>query len=486
MKNVFLRLFVVAAILFLLAGICLAQHECFTIVVGKDASIDGSVIVGHNEDDGPPQIVNHRKIPRLRHPPDEKIALINGGMINQVKETWGYIWSEMPGLLFSDTYSNEWGVCVTSNNCPSREDSPEFTDGGISYMLRRLVAQRAKTAREGVRIAGELVERFGYDASGRTLVISDPDEGWFMCLINGKRWLAQRVPDDQVAMISNTYAVHGIDLADKHNSLGSSDIIEYAVSRGWYRPGGTDKFDFAAAYANPEAVSDSGNICRKWSALNRLSDTSFAIDDNLPFAVTPKRRVSPADVMAVLRSHYEGTELYKVNSRTGDPHLAGINSICNRNTQTSFVAQLRRDMPLEIGVVYWVCLGHPCSSVYIPFHWGITQFPREYDAGSEQPSPEDFIAKIIQPLFADTTSAFWTFSNFCFKVEAQYNNLSAKVRKEILGFENRAMLRQKKLEQEALKYYSKDREFALALLSNYSNDLLHSAFNLMNELLKEN
>ena len=164
------------------------------------------------------------------------ITLRNGGQLEQVEQTWAYIWSEMPGLLFSDSYLNEWGVCVASNNCPSREDKPDLTDGGINYMLRRLVIERAKTSREGVRIAGELVQRFGYDASGRTYLIADPDEGWLFCAVNGKHWLAAKVPDDEVAMVANSYSVHEVDLADTVNFQASPDIIDYAISRRWYRP----------------------------------------------------------------------------------------------------------------------------------------------------------------------------------------------------------------------------------------------------------
>ena len=175
-----------------------------------------------------PQIVNHHKVPRRSYPAGATVMLRNGGSLEQVKETWAYIWSEMPGMSFSDSYVNEWGVTVASDNCPSREDKPELTDGGIGYMLRRLVAERAKTAREGVLLAGELVERFGYVDSGRTYIIADPKEGWLLCVVNGKHWLARRVPDDEVAMVANTYTIHEVILSNKANFLASADIVDYA------------------------------------------------------------------------------------------------------------------------------------------------------------------------------------------------------------------------------------------------------------------
>ena len=134
------------AVLLWLPGSCWA---CFSIVVGKGVSAEGCVLVAHDEDDTPPQIVNHHKVPRQSHSPEQYVELRGGGRVEQAEQTWAYLWSEMPGMLFSDSYVNEWGVCVTSDNCPSREDRGELTDGGIGYMLRRLVAERARTRERG-------------------------------------------------------------------------------------------------------------------------------------------------------------------------------------------------------------------------------------------------------------------------------------------------------------------------------------------------
>ncbi len=143
-------------------------------------------------------------------------------------------------------------MTVASDNCPSREDKPELTDGGIGYMLRRLVAERARTAREGVLLAGKLVERFGYIDSGRTYIIADPDEGWLFCVVNGKHWLARRVPDNEVAMVANTYTIRAVNLRNKANFLASADIVDYAKSRGWYDPQTDGPFDFRQGLCQPE------------------------------------------------------------------------------------------------------------------------------------------------------------------------------------------------------------------------------------------
>jgi len=470
---------------FLLVVPAAQGNGCFSIVVGKDASADGYVIMAHNEDDTPPQIVNHYKIPRIRHTAGEKVELINGGKLDQVEETWAYIWSEMPDMLFSDSYINEWGVSIASDNCPSREDQPEITDGGISYMLRRLVVERAKSAREGVLLAGDLVERFGYDASGRTYIICDPEEGWFFCAINGKHWLARRVPDGEVAMVANTFSVHEVDLSDENHFLASPDMIEYAVSRGWYDPQRDGSFDFADVYADPQVASDSSNFCRQRSGLHQVAAQPIPLDQALPFSVKPQNKLDITMVMDILRDHYEGTELYQASIRTGSPYESRHNTICNWTTQTSFVVQLRRSMPLDIGIVYWVCLKSPCTSFFIPFHFGITKFPDGFCLEGDITSTDSYEETPESPFEVDILRAFSTFESFHNKVDNAYGSVIIRLKPEYERFERRAIALQKPLEQAVLQLYPVDKSTAQEMLTNYSNGLYLSAMETLERVLSE-
>jgi len=472
--------FILALLLLVPAVPC---EGCFAIVVGKDASVDGYVIMAHNEDDNHPQIVNHYLVPRKKHALGGKVKLINGGQLEQVQETWAYIWSEMPGMLFSDGYINEWGVSIISDMCPSREDKPQITDGGIGYMLRRLVAERAKTAREGVSLAGRLVERFGYIDSGRTYIICDPDEGWLFCVVNGKHWLAQRVPDNQVAMIANTYTVHRVDLSDKNNFLASDDIIEYAVSRGWYDPERDGMFDFAAVYANPESASALYNFGRQWAGLRYITDEPAPLGPELPFSVVPRCKIGVADIVRIMRDHYEGTELQS-SSPTKSPHESG-RPICVDRTQTSFVLQLRRGMPLDIGIVYWTCLASPCTSVYIPFHFGIADFPAGYSSKSQKPSKDFYEAKISSPFQANPFEAFWTFSNFRNKIDNAYSSKITRVKALCREVEKKAFILQKPLEETACRLYTEDKTAAMQILANYSKGVYLSSMEAMDRVLSE-
>jgi len=455
---------------------------CFTIVVGKDASADGCVIMAHNEDDPAPQIVNHYKMPRKKYSAGEKVKLLNGGELEQVDETWSYIWSEMPGMRFSDSYINEWGVGITSDGCDSRQDRPEITDGGIGFMLRKIVAQRAKNAREGVLLAGELVERFGYTDSGRTYAICDPDEGWIFCVINGKHWLAKRVPDEQVAFIANAFSVHDVDLADTDHFLACDDIIEYAVSRGWYDREKDGSFDFANVYARPESLANPSNFQRQWAGLRYVAAGPIAPGRELPCSIVPKERIDVATIMKILRDHYEGTKL-ESGSKTISPHKNPC-TICCGMTQTSFVAQFRRDMPGDIGIVYWVSLAPPCTSCYIPFHFGISQFPRGFCSSQKRRPTRRYYQKKVGASFrANIFDGFWTFSNFYNKIDTDYWNKINDVKREVGKIERRSLVMQKSLEAAARRVYPKDKTAAMELLGNYSDGLYLSAIEAMETVL---
>jgi len=474
-------------VVLLIAGALLLSRAsrcegCFSVVVGKNVSTDGYVIMAHNEDDAPPQIVHHRKVPRRRYPPGEQVTLRNGGRLDQVEQTWAYIWSEMPGMLFSDSYINEWGVGVTSDNCPSREDKPELTDGGIGYMLRRLVAERAKTAREGVLLAGRLVERFGYIDSGRTYIICDPNEGWLFCVVNGKHWLAQRVADDEIAMVANTYTIRRVDLSDTNRFLASADIVEYAVERGWHDPKENKLFDFAAVYANLQAAANPSNSGRQWAGLQYVTEKPIEPGLDLPFSVKPRAKVGPREIMQILRHDNEGKKAESTSSKiivcdTACP-------ICSGATQTSFVAQLRGDKPLDIGIVYWMCLGSPRTSFYIPFHFGISDFPVGFAAGSAQRPSEELYKAVVESSFRpDAMRAFWTFSNFHNKVEVAGAEAIALAKSRALQIEQSVFAIQNSLEQAARSLYTSDKAAAAQMLTDYSRGVYLSALDAADEVL---
>ena len=330
------------ALLLLMTGIAGAQDDnCFSIIAGRDATVDGSVLMAHNEDDSGEQMLNVYVVPAS----DKNLR---------------YIWCEFPGMEVADVFMNQFGVSIASNGCPSREDKGEFTGKGVLYEVRSAVAKYAHTAREAVAIIGSLVETFGYKGSGRSYIVADPVEGWVVSVVKGKHWVAQRVPDDQVMTIPNYYVIGAVDLEDEENFAGCEDLVEYARERGWYDPEKDGEFNFARAYASEKSVKSENNISRHREAWMYF----FGSERPGEFSTVPMKKVSMRDMMNVLALHEDPTP---------EGHL--VNSICNDHTILSSIFQLRGSMGFDKGCVMWNAMGHPCCEVYVPWYAGITQAP---------------------------------------------------------------------------------------------------------------
>lgn len=162
------------------------DYNCFSVIAGRAATVDGSVLMAHNEDDPGEQMLNIYVVPAS----DKNLR---------------YIWCEFPGMEVADVFMNQFGVSVASNGCPSREDKGDLSGGGVLYEIRTSVAKYARTAREAVTLIGSMVETFGYKGSGRSYIVADPTEGWVISVVKGKHWVAQRVPDDKVMTIPICY-----------------------------------------------------------------------------------------------------------------------------------------------------------------------------------------------------------------------------------------------------------------------------------------
>lgn len=451
------------------------DSACSSLAAGNLATVDGSVLFGHNEDDGACPTIMH-VVPRVSHESGEKIVMWDtGGTIDQVVgETYAYLWSEMPGYRFSDSYLNEWGVSIASNSCSSsRETKPyDLTGGGIGYWLRRLPIERATTARQGVEIMGEFVEQLGYTDSGRTYTIADPKEVWLFSAVAGKHWVAERVPDDEVAFIPNYYTIRQVNLSDTANFLACPDLIEHAIAKGWYDPA-SGPFDFAKVYNTTSTQASLSNKLRHWGALRLLTGIEYPDMSDLPFSVKPNRLLSVEDITEVLRCHYEGTVWQWNPTLSSSPHSyrlpdgTSIRTICTGSTQESFVMQLRSYMPSSIGNVYWRAQCRPCESAFIPWYSGILKVAEPYTIG--EPGVPD-----------NPESAYWTFQKMCQLVDADYANRIGTVREVWDKMEAQAFARQDNTERTALTLYGKGDEhhqyLARKFLTQYTEGLALKAY----------
>ena len=458
--------------------------NCLTIIVGKNASSDGSVIVAHNEDDWGKQIVNLYKSPQRIHNEDEIITLDNGGKINQIKNTNGFIWIELPGMSVSDTYLNDKGVLITSDGCPSREDKPDSTDGGILYWIRRIIAERAESAKQGVKLAGKLIEHYGYASPGRSYTIADKNEAWVLAVVHGKYWVAQRVPDNQISVIPNYYTIREINLADTNNFLGSSDIISYAEKRGWYNSENNEKFDFAEVYTSKNSINHPGNINRIWRGINLLSENVFNIKDKFPFSFKPFKKVEVTDLMNILRDHYENSELDESKFyKFGNPHYKNYATICSEATQYSFVAQLRNNLPVEIGSILWFTYYRPCLNLFTPIYLGINDFPNDFNYTDEQQAIKFHLHPKEEIFDSNSALKYWDFVKLTNYVDKDFLTFypSVKSQKDIL--QNDLIIETKRFENRVMEIYLKDRESALDMVSGFSKDKLIQIHNTSKEFL---
>jgi len=449
-------------------------YNCFSVLVGKEASVDGAVMLAHNEDDGGNRVVNWYKVPEYENNRNiDSIQLKRGHTIAQATNTFSYLWLEIPELEFSDSYFNEHGLIIASDNCRSREDKPELTNGGIGYWLRRLMVERAKTAREAVLLAGQLVETIGYASSGRTYCIADANETWMLSVVNGKHWVAQRVPDKHVAIIPNYYTIKEIDLSDKANFLGSKDIIEYAIKRGWYNPK-QGPFNFRKAYSNQRNLQSITNKARHWVSINTLSNKQYGIDDDFPFSFIPKRKLSLPDIFTVLRNHYEDTENNFLETTYQDsPHGQKVMSVCSNTNQYGFVAQLRNWMPAEVGAVLWIAPRRPCTQSFIPIYSGILNVPDNLAVTNHKKALANHFTKITDFKQYSKGHQYLKFDKKTKNIDANYEELIEKHQKGIFKFERKLLKKQKCFEKRVcknLKHHKHDK--ALKKLNNYSNKQL--------------
>lgn len=445
------------------------DQECFSILAGKNATADNSVFFAHNEDNYGKNVFNFYRVPAMEHERRQDLLTDTELKIRQARNTHSYLWIAMPMRKFSDAYMNERGVTIASNQCLSKEDKPDLVDGGIGFWLRRIMAERAESAREAVEIAGKLIEKYGYNASGRTYSIADPNEVWMLAVVNGKQWVAQRVPEDHAAVISNCYTIGEVNLKDKENFLGNKNLIKYAIKRAWYDPASGLPFNFKKAYAEEGSLDSDGNKPRQLAAINFLADREYSLDDDLPFSFRPAQKVTKERLMYILANHFENTGIIDEEDIRGNPHNCKYSTICASSTQYGFVAELRSDMPVEIGNLMWIAMRRPCIQPFVPIYFGVDQFPLGFTYENHEVALQEHFWEIDREALM-SNNAYWIYDELAEGIDNYYTNLSATLKESKQEFENDVLGDQSLFESnyQALYYVNKDaaRDYINSYISN--------------------
>lgn len=365
---------------------------CTCLIAGRNATRTGRVMLAANGDwDDTPAVVLHA--PRARHEAGESFVLTGGGLLPQPEETWGYVYTAFAYAI--GTLDRAWifglndrGVAAAGTGASAFKEIPCAGAALEPDDVLRLLLERAESARDGIRMIGELTARYGMRPSGlascasmATYAVADRREGWFLEMAPGNHWIAQRVPDDEAAMRANAFGIHDADLTDPENVMASPGLADYARARGWW-DGDDRHFDFAGAYGAEVSPNEWGpeldpmNMRRRWRAMCLLSGKTR--DEDAPeYAVRPAKKLALSDLTDILRDVYRGTayDLTTVPAAGpwGDPFHddPASYSLCRRATDNSIAA----DFSPPGQPVMWTALSSPGASAYIPIWADIAALP---------------------------------------------------------------------------------------------------------------
>ena len=468
---------------------------CTNLIVGKNASTDGSTIVSYSADSyGLFGELYH--YPAGIHPKGTMIDIHEWdtgkylGQIEQARQTYNVIGN-----------MNEFQLTIGETTFGGR---PELVDttGIIDYgSLIYLSLQRSRNAREAIKVMTELVQEYGYYSSGESFTIADPNEIWIMEMIGkgpgvrGAVWVAVRVPDDCISAHANHSRIHQFDLDDKENCMYSSDVISFAREKGYFN-GVNKDFSFSKAYA-PTGFGEL-RYCeaRVWSYYNMFTNDGQKylsyIEGNdptpMPLFVKPNRKLSVQDVKNAMRDHYEGTPLDISQDFGAGPYHApyrlspldfevdGQKYFNERpiSTQQSgfvFVAQMRADLPDAIGGVLWFGTDDANMTVFTPVYCCTDKVPVCYT----RVDGADYIT-------FSWNSSFWIFNWVANMVYPRYDLLIGDVRATQQELENTLNAAQPGIESAALKLWETHPDQAKALLTNYTNQTAQSTFDTWKRL----
>lgn len=407
-----------------IVALCLIveSRACTSIMVGRKASTDGSVMTSHTCDshDGSPEIFI---VPAKTHAAGETLLLTRRtpdnrgpmkrqgrkptGSIPQVAETFAHIAAEY-GIM------NEHQLAIGESTFGGREQL--HSDRGLidCDTLTRLMLERAKTAREAIRIGGELVEKYGWCDEGEALTIADTREVWLLEIVGpgkgnvGAIWAAQRVPDDHVSVVANGSRIGQLDLANPDFFMASKNVLSAAEKLGYWSPKSGKPFRFYDAYS-PESRTEFATTRREWRVLDLLAP-SLKLQPNandFPFSVKPEKPVTAQRIMELFRDTFEGTDFdmtknltvtddagKTVKSPLANPFMPydmnkmlringgwgwmGERCIARWFCMYATVTQSREWLPDPVGGLVWLGYSNPAMTAYAPVYAGVTDLPDDY------------------------------------------------------------------------------------------------------------
>ncbi len=486
---------------------------CTSIMVGRKATTDGSVITAHSCDGNYRTWVNI--VPHQKHPKGTKNQIYYGklhnetswdlrglqlkGEIPQVEETYAFFNTAYPCM-------NEKQLAIGETTIGSKRELYNPEGMFMIEEIERLMLERCTTAREAIKLAGELVKEYGYGDWGECITIADPKEVWHFEIFGagpleiGAVWAAVRIPDDHVGVSANIPRISELDLDKPNYYMASDNVYSFAEEMEWWDPDSGEPFKFWKVYSGRKPFST-----REYYVLSTIAPSLKLKRDaeELPFSVKPDKKVSVRDVMKLYRETYEGTEMDMTNNlmvkkrRSEDTEKSPVanpwmsydmrnllntlkpgaierqRTIAIAGCSYSQVLQMRDWLPDPVGGIAWFSFDNPGQSPRIPVFAGVTELPPSFEICAQHRFRMD--------------SACWSFRRANRLATVRWGRAREYIENAVKEFEERAFTDLPDIEKKVLKLLKKghseeDLAKAKEYLTKYTNDFARAAIHKYLEL----
>ena len=493
------KIFASALMAVAMLGSVSEAEACSNFIVGKKASVDGSVMCSYSADDyGMFQYLCH--YPAAKHAKGEMRKIFDWdsnkyyGEIPEAAETCNVI-----GNI------NEWQVTIGETTYGGREEMVDST-GIMDYgSLIYVALQRSKTAREAIKVMTTLANTYGYNSGGETFTICDPNEAWIMEMMGkgagskGAVWVALRIPDDAICAHANQSRIGKFNMKDKKNVMYAKDVVSFARSKGWFKGKDAD-FSWKMAYAKPDFSGRRFCDARAWAMLNHFYDMSPYLDwalgknpdaQDMPLWVVPNKKVSVQDVENVMRDHYEGTPLsvadgsdigggiwempyrptplmYKVDGK----QYFNERPVSTQQSGFVFVSQMRSWLPREIGGVFWFANDDANMAAFTPVYCSMTQRPECYNTPG------------VDAVHFSKKNAYWVCNMTSNMVYPRYSLMFPTLKEVRDSLDNSYFAAQAGVEKKAQELYAQNPQAAVKYLNDYSVEKAQQMLARWNQLFE--
>ncbi|MCD5537150.1 C69 family dipeptidase [Lactobacillus delbrueckii] len=413
--------------------------ECTTILVGKDATIDGSTMIARSEDGGSTIIPEAFIAVNPKEQPKHYKAVISGQEIddedllpNPLRYTSAPDASGKNGI-WAAAGINDATVAMTATetittNSRIQGIDPLVEEGGLGEEdFVTLTLPYIHSAREGVKRLGYLVEKYGtYEMNGSAF--ADHDEVWYIETIGGHHWAARRIPDDAYVAAPNRLNIDFFDFNDEENFMCSSDLLD--IINEYHLNPDYQGYNLRHIFGSSTIKDAHYNKPRAWY-IHRYFDPEWEGepgDQDQPFITYAKKKISPEDIKFLESSHYQDTkyDVYSTTNTEAEKKLFRPIGI-NRNFETH-ILQIRNDVEEGIAGVQWLAFGPNTFNCLVPFYTNVTTTPASFQTGP------DF----------DLTKIFWLN-----KLNAQLGDTNYKVYSALeQAFEEKTMAKLRQIENE--------------------------------------